>query len=55
MLKTKYQEIEEQLKQEDVENREGLEAKRNDYNQLRLNMEFLGIDLSKVPTQSLND
>ena len=48
-------EIEEQLKQENVENREALEAKRNDYNQLRLNMEFLGIDLSKVPTQSLND
>ena len=52
---TKYQEIDEQLKQEDVENREELEAKRDDYNQLRLNMEFLGIDLSKVPTQSLND
>ena len=52
---TKYQEIEEQLKQEDLENREELEAKKNDYNQLRLNMEFLGIDLSKVPTQSLND
>lgn len=52
---TKYQEIEEQLKQGDVENREELEAKKNDYNQLRLNMEFLGIDLSKVPTQSLND
>lgn len=52
---TKYQEIEEQLKQENVENREELENKRNDYNQLRLNMEFLGIDLSKVPTQSLND
>ncbi len=52
---TKYQEIEEQLKQENVENREELEAKRDDYNQLRLNMEFLGIDLSKVPTQSLND
>lgn len=52
---TKYQEIEEQLKQENIENREELEAKRDDYNQLRLNMEFLGIDLSKVPTQSLND
>lgn len=52
---TKYQEIEEKLKQEDIENREELENKRNDYNQLRLNMEFLGIDLSKVPTQSLND
>ena len=52
---TKYQEIEEQLKQENIENREELESKRDDYNQLRLNMEFLGIDLSKVPTQSLND
>ncbi len=52
---TKYQEIEEQLKQENVENREELEKKRDGYNQLRLNMEFLGIDLSKVPTQSLND
>ena len=52
---TKYQEVEEQLKQENIDNREELEAKRDDYNQLRLNMEFLGIDLSKVPTQSLND
>lgn len=52
---TKYKEVEEQLKQENIENREELEAKRDDYNQLRLNMEFLGIDLSKVPTQSLND
>lgn len=52
---TKYQEVRNMLEQENVENREELEAKRNDYNQLRLNMEFLGIDLSKVPTQSLND
>lgn len=52
---TKYQEISEQLKQEDVENREELVAKQEEYNQLRLNMEFLGIDLSKVPTASLND
>ena len=52
---TKYQEIEETLKNENVENREELEAKKDEYNQLRLNMEFLGLDLSKVPTQSLND
>lgn len=52
---TKYQELSTQLEQEDVENREELEAKRDEYNQLRLNMEFLGLDLSKVPTQSLND
>ncbi len=52
---TKYQEISKQLEEENVENREELEAKRDEYNQLRLNMNFLGIDLSKVPTQSLND
>ena len=52
---TKYQELSEQLAQEDVENREEVEAKQEEYNSLRLNMEFLGIDLSKVPTQSLND
>ena len=52
---TKYQEINTQLEQENIENREELEEKRNAYNQLRLNMDFLGIDLSKVPTQNLND
>lgn len=52
---TKYQEVNSQLEQEDVENREELERKRDEYNQLRLNMDFLGIDLSKVPTQNLND
>ncbi len=52
---TKYQELTAQLEQENIENREELEAKRDEYNQLRLNMDFLGLDLSKVPTQSLND
>lgn len=66
---TKFQEVEKeltditnQLEQENVANREELEirkgeleAQKEEYNQLRLNMDFLGIDLSKVPTQSLND
>lgn len=52
---TRYQEITKQLEDENVENREELETQREEYNQLRLNMNFLGIDLSKVPTQSLND
>ena len=52
---TKYQEVNNQLQQENVENREELEAKRDEYNSLRLNMDFLGLDLSKVPTQNLND
>lgn len=52
---TKYKEISNKLQEEKIENREELEKKQEEYNKLRLNMEFLGIDLSKVPTQSLND
>ena len=37
------------------ENKEKLENRKNELNKLRLNMNFLGLDLSKVPTQSLND
>ena len=51
----KYNEISSLLEQETIENREELKQKQKEYNQLRLNMEFLGIDLSKVPTQSLED
>jgi len=54
-IETRYQDLSNQLAQENVENREELEAQREEYNKLRLNMEFLGLDLSKVPTQSLND
>ena len=54
-VETRYQDLNNQLAQENVENREELEAQREEYNKLRLNMEFLGLDLSKVPTQSLND
>lgn len=50
-----YNEINEQLQQEDIENREELENKKEQYENLRINMEFLGLDLSKVPTQNLND
>ena len=54
-IETEYKNIEEQLKSEEVENREELENKKNELNKYRINMEFLGLDLSKVPTQSLND
>ena len=54
-IETRYLDLNNQLSQENVENREELEAQRDEYNKLRLNMEFLGLDLSKVPTQSLND
>lgn len=66
---SKYQEIEGELvqvtndlNQEDIENKEellekqkSLEAQKEEYNKLRINTDFLGLDLSKVPTDSLND
>lgn len=50
-----YKETEKKLSEENVENREELETKKDEYDRLRLNMNFLGIDLSKVPTQNLSD
>ena len=52
---TKYQEMENLLINENIENREEIENKKDEYNQLRINMSFLGIDLSKVPQMNLKD
>lgn len=38
-----------------VETKEDLEARKEKLEKLRINMEFLGLDLSKVPSQNLND
>ena len=61
-VENSIKEIETKLNEENVENREELlqnkaelEKQKEEYNSLRLNTEFLGLDLSKVPTQSLND
>ncbi len=54
-VESDYKEIENNIQNSDVENREQLESKKNELDKLRLNMDFLGLDLSKVPTQSLND
>ena len=54
-IQSDYNEIQKQLEDENVENREELENKKQNYEKLKINMEFLGLDLSKVPTQSLND
>lgn len=55
VVESDYKEIENQLQNENVENREELEKRKEQLEELRINMELLGIDLSKVPTQSLND
>ena len=54
-IENDYNEIIEKLKDENVENKEELELKKDQYEKLKINMEFLGLDLSKVPTESLND
>lgn len=48
-VKEEVTENEEELTQEELENKKSLLEK------LRINMNFLGLDLSKVPTQNLND
>lgn len=50
-----YQEITNNLQNDNIEGREQLENKKKELENLRLNMDFIGLDLSKVPTQSLND
>lgn len=54
-IESEYQEINNELANENVENREELEAKKESLEKMRINMEFLGLDLSKVPTQNLGD
>lgn len=54
-IESDYIEIQKQLQNENIENREELENRKVQLEELRINMEFLGLDLSKVPTQSLND
>jgi len=54
-IETDYKEIENKLQDENIENREELENRKNELNELRINMGFLGLDLSKVPQQNLND
>lgn len=55
MVESDYKELINSLNDENIENREELETRKNQLEELRINMEFLGLDLSKVPTQSLND
>lgn len=54
-IEQEYNNVNNQLSEEQVENREELENKKSDLEKLRINMEFLGLDLSKVPTQNLGD
>lgn len=54
-IDNKYNEIVNQLNNNEIENKEELEQQKNKYEQLRINMDFFGLDLSKVPNKNLND
>lgn len=45
----------EEVAQENTLSKEELEKKKANYEKLRINMDFLGLDLSKVPTENLNN
>lgn len=55
LVESDYKEIVKQLENENIENREELENRKEELESLRINMEFLGLDLSKVPTQNLSN
>lgn len=50
-----YNEIENKLKDENLENKEQVEHDKENHEKLRINMNFLGLDLSKVPKENMND
>jgi len=54
-IEAEYEEINTQLAKQDIENREELENKKQTLEEMRINMQFLGLDLSKVPMQNLGD
>ena len=47
--------VENNKEEDNLKTKEQLENRKNELEKLRLNMNFLSLDLSKVPTQSLND
>lgn len=55
LVEEDYKNIEKELENENINNKEELESKINSLKNLSINMNFLGLDLSKVPNESLND
>ena len=55
LAEQEYKNVEQKLQEPEVENREELEKEKAGLEGLRMNMNFLGLDLSKVPTQNMSD
>ena len=54
-IEKNYELLKEQLLQDNIENREQVENSKNIHEKLRINMNFLRLDLSKVPKNNLKD
>lgn len=55
LAEQEYKNVEQKLQESEVENREELEKEKEGLEGLRINMNFLSLDLSKVPTQNMGD
>lgn len=55
LAEQEYKSVEQKLQENEVENREELEKEKENLEGLRINMNFLSLDLSKVPTQNMSD
>lgn len=55
LAEQEYQNINNKLQEDVIENKEELEKEKNALEGLRINMNFLGLDLSKVPNQNMSD
>jgi len=55
LAEQEYQEVNNKLQNNEVENREELENEKTALEKLKINMNFIGLDLSKVPGQNMND
>ena len=55
LAEQEYQSVEQKLQENEIENKEELENEKQGLEGLRINMNFLSLDLSKVPNQNLSD
>ena len=55
LVDDEYQKIKNDIDNPDVENKEELQKKLDSLDSLKINMDFLGLDLSKVPNENLGD
>lgn len=54
-IRDDYNEINNKLTDENIENKEELESKKEKFEKLNINMDFLSLDLSKVPNENMKD